>query len=197
MYITSSVLLLGGIIVLALLYLSLVSLLERELRAAGVALGLALAGTSLYLIVGLGRFPYQNLAAYILLIVPILFLLAFFIPFGKTDQASDTPRIQIDERDIMFARWRLVPGSSEYESYYARWPERKQVDDRIRSAPGLFSPDSKLYHPFAVPAADASFAVIEFLREAVDGPKEANAVAVTPSEATRLVKGAGRSLRGL
>jgi ferredoxin len=192
MFFSGCVLFLGGVIGLALLYFSLVSLCERELRAAGIALGLGLACIGLYLLVGLGRFPHRDLVGYVLLILPALLMVALFSPYGGVSQSPDTPQDQIDERDIMFARGRLRPGSPEYESYYAHWPERKQVDDRIRAAPGLFAPDSKLYHPFAIPTADASFAVIDLLREAADGPESNDRIPVVPFRITQLVKGVAR-----
>ncbi len=46
---------------------------------------------------------------------------------------------RFDERDTIFSRMELVPGSDRYEAYYARRPELKQADDQLRKAPpGLF-----------------------------------------------------------
>jgi ferredoxin len=70
----------------------------------------------------------------------------------------------------MFARARLVPGSQEFEAYYAMRPEHRDSDDRTRSLPGLLSPNAPLAEPVAFGAADASFAITEALKDEVDGP---------------------------
>ncbi len=50
--------------------------------------------------------------------------------------------IRFDERDTMFSRMELVPGSENYNSYYARRPEFKAADDHFRSAsPGKYASD--------------------------------------------------------
>jgi ferredoxin len=154
-----------------------------------VALGLAVVLPSFYLVVGLLDFPFQPVVASFLLIVTGLIFLALALPLGPPRLEVGTPQARTDERDIMFARWRLVPGSREYEEYYARRPEKKRIDDRIRAAPGLYSPDSKLYHHLAIPAADASFTVIEMMQEAADGAVSAEVASFTPTDITRLVKG--------
>ncbi|MFW6056720.1 MAG: 4Fe-4S dicluster domain-containing protein [Chloroflexota bacterium] len=42
-----------------------------------------------------------------------------------------------DERDTLFARTRLMPGSRAYRDYYSRHPERQQADDELRTSGGL------------------------------------------------------------
>lgn len=79
--------------------------------------------------------------------------------------AQDLPVLpdgRVDERDTMFARMARVPGTAAYEEYYARRPELKQGDDRIRSMPGLCRPGGIHYHPEISAEADAFF-------EAIDG----------------------------
>jgi len=43
---------------------------------------------------------------------------------------------QFDERDTVFARENLVPGSPEFEGYYQAHPEVLEIDRQIRSLPG-------------------------------------------------------------
>jgi reductive dehalogenase len=182
-------LLLGGGISLLFLAFGAVSLREREQRATWIALALASLLPSPYLIVALGRFPFQPILAASLLVVTGMVLLAFALPLGRPDLAIDSPRARVDERDIMFARARLVPGSREYQAYYARRPEKKAIDDRIRAAPGLYRPAAKFYHRLGIPAADASFAAIDGMQGAVDGPVASETVPVSPDEITRFIKG--------
>jgi ferredoxin len=88
----------------------------------------------------------------------------------------------------MFARSRLRPGTAEYEDYYGRRPENKEMDDRTRALPGLMSPESRYADAEAFASARSSFAVTEALRHDVDGPVAASAVSRSPQEATDLVK---------
>ncbi len=43
---------------------------------------------------------------------------------------------QADERDMMFARNTMVPGSKPYEDYYQAHPEKKAYDDQRRAVGG-------------------------------------------------------------
>ena len=65
------------------------------------------------------------------------------------------PSRRVDERDIMFARGRLAPGSPEYQAYYALRPENRSRDDHTRSLPGLLSTEAELAEPLSFAAADA------------------------------------------
>ncbi len=42
-----------------------------------------------------------------------------------------------DGRDTLFARLDLIPGTSRYDEYYSRHPERKESDDALRERGGL------------------------------------------------------------
>ena len=94
----------------------------------------------------------------------------FLLPVGRADWGDDTPRARVDERDIMFARARLKPGTPEYAAYYAMRPENKAGDDKTRAQHGLLSPQAREANPLIFAATNASFGVTEALREAVDGP---------------------------
>ena len=43
---------------------------------------------------------------------------------------------QADERDMMFARNTMIPGSDQYEAYYQAHPEKKAYDDQRRAVGG-------------------------------------------------------------
>lgn len=181
--------LLAGFGLLALMMLfGVISLREGETRAARLAFLLAILLPLPYWAAGALQFPGQSWVAALLLALPVLALLAVVFPAGRLKVEDRTPRARIDERDIMFARHRLAPGSPPYEQYYAMRPEKKPGDDRLRQSPGLLSPRAKLYHPIGFPAADASFAIIEALQSQVDGPVAEQQVQMTPAEATAAVK---------
>jgi ferredoxin len=119
----------------------------------------------------------------------VLFMVLFFLPIGRPKRKNDTPTERVDERDIMFARYRLRDGAPEYDAYYAMRPENKKIDDRIRSKPGLLSLNAKYAHPLHFRAADASFSIPAVLREHVDGPVAEEQVALTADQITDYVKG--------
>lgn len=99
---------------------------------------------------------------------------------------------RFDERDVIFARMRYEPGSEQYDDYYSRHPERKELDDRLRAMPGLCEPGSGLFHPLNSPVVDAEFMTVAALRPAVDGPVNSGAVQIDPAEMSRRLKGMAR-----
>ncbi len=67
------------------------------------------------------------------------------------------PDARFDERDTMFARAARREGTPAYEEYYARRPELRAVDDRLRRMPGLLQPGGRFFDPELSPAADRLF----------------------------------------
>jgi ferredoxin len=80
-----------------------------------------------------------------------------------------TPLPGVDERDIMFSRALLVPGTERYEEYYGRRPGQREKDDLFRKEAGLLQAGSAHYHPLGFAAADAAFWTVERLRPFVEG----------------------------
>lgn len=101
---------------------------------------------------------------------------------------EDAPIGRYDERDIPFSRIRLKPGSAEYGSYYAMRPEKKAVDDAIRTLPGLLSFEGSLAEPFLFSSPEGSFFLTEALRGAVDGPVAEIKLEIGPARASEYVK---------
>lgn len=99
---------------------------------------------------------------------------------------------QFDERDNVFSRRDLKPGSPEYEDMYHRHPEWKEVDDHIRSLPGLGAHTSPADLPmFGAPAW--------FMRrigapDFVDGTPQIRKTELTAERATVKVKEFARKL---
>ena len=156
----------------ALVAFALVSIRERERRAASIAFALAGMLSLIFLAVGLLPVPVQ---AALLGTIAALFavsIVVWFLPIGSGRQLGGRPQRRVDERDIMFARARLEPGSESFESYYQNHPEHRQSDDQTRALPGLLAANAPLAEPVAFGAAKASFAITEALRHEVDGPLE-------------------------
>jgi len=68
---------------------------------------------------------------------------------------------QFDERNIMFSRNELVPGTARFEEYYQRNPDKKPLDDKFREKAGLLSEKATKYHPFKFASAEANFMAVE------------------------------------
>jgi ferredoxin len=122
----------------------------------------------------------------------VAFGLIGFLPVGRVDPAPDTPVRRVDERDIMFARARLEPGSDYFRAYYAMRPEHREPDDVTRKLPGLLSPHARFAAPLPFASAAGSFTLTEALRDAVDGPLGAPGPHPEPEAMTAWVKGLAR-----
>ena len=165
-----------------------ISLREREDRAARIALLLAVA-TSLPFF--LSTLLPQTLQIGLLALFAVIFLAAvvlWFWPIGPSRLGGGRPSRRVDERGIMFARARLIPGSDEFETYYTMRPEHRESDDQTRALPGLLSPDAPLAEDVAFGSAKASFTMTEQWRDAVNGPVAANQIEKSASALSTSVK---------
>jgi reductive dehalogenase len=159
----------GLVIVLGLGAFGLTSWREGERRAARIAAGLAVVVSTLVFLSTLlpasGQWGVLGFVAVAFAVGVVLFLL----PVGRVQRGDDVSRMRIDERDIMFARARLEPGTPNYKAYYAMRPENKASDDKIRSLPGLLSPEGSEAIPLVFAATEATFDLIDTMQEATDG----------------------------
>ncbi len=180
------------LLVLGLFGLS--SFREGERRAALWAFGLATIGILFLMLAALLPSPLQWVMLGLVAAAVVLAAVLFFLPIGNLELVRDVPQAQLDERDIMFARARLEPGTAQYEAYYALRPENKASDDKTRFLPGLLSLQSIEANPLLFAATDASFGVCEALREEVDGPVSLERIEHGAAEMTAYLKGLARHL---
>lgn len=165
----------GAFIFILLLCSAWVSRTEGEPQAAvrlGFAgfLGMMPFLSPLFLPVGAGTF----VAAALLSSVSVL-ALALLLPFpGRDLLPLGDPVPGVDERDIMFSRATLVPGTDRFEEYYRSRPQNRPLDDKFRKEPGLLAAGSAHFHREGFAAADAAFWTIEMLRPFVEGEGEAS-----------------------
>jgi len=170
----------GMLLLLGLGAFSIISLREGERRAARVAGALAVVLSAPFFIVIAMRPPVPLVAASSVAALAAVGVVLWFLPIGGKAPFGGQPTRRMDERDIMFARGRLVPGSSDYEAYYSMRPAHKMGDDHTRSLAGLLSPEAELAEPLAFAAAEASFDLTEAVREHVDGEVAAERVVRSP-----------------
>jgi ferredoxin len=195
MFTTASILL-AACLFLLLSGAALTSIREGERRAA---LRFGVAGLLLplpYLLAGLAVFPSSERIAAALVVATALAALITFLP-GRPRPAleNDTPTRRIDERDTIFARWRLEPGSARFEAYYQKHPEKRAADDRFRQRAGLLAGGTVYHDPYLFAASEASFdAVAAFHAMLDDDPAPSQTIQPDPAQMSAFVKGWGMKL---
>jgi len=89
-----------------------------------------------------------------------------------------------DERDTIFSRLELQKGSSEYDDYYQRHPERQILDDAARERAVSQTFTDHIMHRVSV---DASFSLLEALRPLACGTKAEKRLTLDPTEASEFL----------
>lgn len=93
-------------------------------------------------------------------------------------------RPRFDERDTIFSRMELVPGSRRYQDYYKNNPEKEVIDRSFREAPpGEFS-----HHILENQFIDETFGLLADMRQFVRGPVAENRSDISPDEAVLFLK---------
>jgi hypothetical protein len=105
------------------------SYIEREQRATLISWLIAGVGGGVLLLLTELNFEIKSVILIGLGIGVLVILSLAFLPIGRINWRNDIPGNRFDERDIMFARARLVPGSPNYEAYYKMRPENRKVDE--------------------------------------------------------------------
>ena len=161
---------------------------EHETRAARIAGYFFIAGGLGYLLIRQFPLRIQYWLALLALVIGLVLMLLTLLPIGKVPVKVEVPGSRFDERDMMFSRFHLEPGSPEWDAYYAMRPEKKANDDAWRRAPGLMQPGSKEYNPFLIASPDASFTLTETMHPMVAGEPAEQQHQLPPEEMTAYIK---------
>jgi reductive dehalogenase len=103
-------------------------------------------------------------------------VLLFFLLSPRPRRALEIvgrPR-RIDERDVIFARFDLRPGSPGFIEYYGRRPQYEEKDASIRKIPDVLSAPHQKKSPLLFSLASAEFDFLEHLLSRVIGEEEAS-----------------------
>ena len=185
----------GGLVGFSLILAAWQSRCEGDDRAAGWFLGLAPWLAAPWLVAGVATASWAPAFAAVLLAVSGLTILALLLPFGNPSSAPDpVGPTRLDERDTMFSRAELEPGSERFGAHYQRRPEQRAVDDAWRAAPGLLDVRAHLHHAVHFAAAEASFETVAALHPLVDGASAPEPVTLDPVAASRFLTGWARKL---
>ncbi|RUT73084.1 4Fe-4S dicluster domain-containing protein [Ancylomarina longa] len=156
----------SAIFFILMFYASLIFWSEKENNAALKSIAIAVILPLPYLFSWIYNW---EILALILSLDLLLTTILFFLPFPTSKNITeDFPNHQIDERNTMFSRNELEPGSDRYKDYYKQYPEKKILDDAFRKEAGLTSKRSIFYNTLAFAAANASFYTISQLGNAVE-----------------------------
>ena len=177
----------GALVIAGFGFFGVVSLLEKETRAAVVSFGFATSGISFLLAVMLLP-SIRPAAVSVIGLAAAILIIAALLPLGRAEMGNGAPRTRVDERDIMFARARLRPGSPEYDAYYTMRPENRAGDDLSRSMPGLLSPEAREANRLLFASAYGGSELTEALRNFVDGPISGEKIQLPPAEMTSFIK---------
>ncbi len=159
----------GVLLFLFLLYFAFVSWKEEEPLALKRVLLLAFLLPLPYFLAGSVPFKGQWAVCILLIGIPLIILILFLLPIGnKIYLEDDNPKGQIDERDIMFSRKSLEPGTERFNAYYKNHPEKKRLDDNFRKRPGLMQKEALYYDPITASAAEASFITVSSFHSLLD-----------------------------
>lgn len=185
------------VIILFLLWAALISYQENEASAARKFLLWSFLLPVPYLLLAFYSFPFQFQLGLILLIGSISFPLALLIPDKKTIYNQGIPSKKIDERNTMFSRNELVPGTKPFDEYYQENPDKKEADNLFRSKAGLLKPGSSQYNPFQFASADASFETIAALKDKVNGPVNTEQQLIEHEQISNYIKNWSKKLGAL
>ena len=176
----------GGIIFTFFYAAFITSLFEKEKRPALLSLLTGILISLPFLLPMMTGIQYPEWIALVLSALFPLALLVLFLPFrGKVEYSQQNPASRFDERDTMFSRRTLVPGTERYDKYYARRPGNKPLDNNFRRKPGLLKSGTKYFDPILFAAANSMFdKVVEDLHPRIEGKVASSKIEISevPSE---------------
>ncbi len=179
------------LIFIGLIFTAIISYCEKEIKAFHKSFWTALLVGISFIYLSFNSEVFTIIFSIAFIMISLLLL----IPFGrKSFPYDDTPLGQIDERDTMFSRSELTPGTKNYIDYYELYPEKEKLDNIWRQKPGLLSRDASTYNRFQYAAADASFVAVSHFRELVDKTPLDEPAEIEPARISNFIKRWARKL---
>lgn len=184
---------LGEVLYLAVLLFfvsfALFSFLEKEKQAFWRSSLVALCLLLIYVGLSLFSFPWTSMIySGMLLLFLCLGLGILLSPKPRQALEVETEPEKVDERDVIFARFDIQPGSEKYIEYYSRKRQNQAIDDDIRKLPDILSSSHLPKNPVLFSLADAEFEFLENLLTYVDGNAGLKKRAGSAEFNTRMIK---------
>ena len=175
----------GSFVFLALMGFSLISVYERRFKAVILVAIFAFVFEAFWFFLGF-QFPEaSNMITVVFAGSSAIILVLVSMPVTKPKSLKINVQNagRIDERDIVFARDRLVPDTVQYNEYYNNLhPEFKKIDDKIRKMPFPGEPGGKLFDDIKTQYANASFDLVDDIRHL--------AMPALPEDSSKIVRSA-------
>jgi len=187
----SEILFITGIVIFVFFILVCVtSIFEKELRSSIVSGVFSILLPIPYILPEVTIINYPGIVEYVLLSVFAIPVILYILPVNISISYSlHYPVRRYDERDTMFSRRDLQPGSDRFNQYYEDKPDKKALDDTFRAKPGLLKAGSKYYDPILFIAAQSIFDRVDTLHPRVEGKVAEKTSKVDPEEMTRFILG--------
>jgi len=99
---------------------------------------------------------------------------------------------RFDERDTIFARMNYPADSEEYADYYQKNPDKKAIDDMLRSLPNIGEKGTVTFDPINSPIAEAGFKFLADIRNFAEGSVKSTKIEIDPQEMTSKIKKLGK-----
>ena len=96
---------------------------------------------------------------------------------------------RVDERDTIFARANYKKDSAAYKDYYAKNPEKKNIDDSFRTRPQLLEEGTTTYNKLNSPIADSAFAFLNDIKDLCEGEISSKKIDGDSKTFTKKIKG--------
>jgi ferredoxin len=186
---------LGVAVMIFFMSAGITSILEKENRAASISFISGILLSVPFLLPLFKEVMYPDWLYAGMLFLSGCCLAIFLIPFkGRIQYTFQQPSQRIDERDIMFSRKELVPGSQRFKEYYKRRPGHESLDNNFRSRPGLLKPGSGYYDHVLFAQARSIFDEVLKLHPRVEGEPVHDKMETTPAAFTDTILQMARKL---
>jgi len=193
-----AILITGTIVFILFIYASIISLIEKEKKAAFLFIVFGLIIALPYIYTGLYEIPNQFIISILLLLLILVILAIYFVPVSVAKSITDTfPVGQIDERNIMFSRIELKKDSPNYQDFYSKNPDKLPIDKKIRNNHGLLNEKSTSYSPAMFSSAHASFFAVDAFKSKIVGEISSNKINYNPQEISTYIKNWTKKLGAL
>jgi len=180
----------GTLLIIILIFSTVVSVKEKEWRAATRLFTLSLVISLLYIIIPLIQGEVFQWISFGLFVITTLFALVILVPTRLFEKKADkiNPKGQISEKTVMFSRRLLDPDTDRYKDYYKTHPEHEELDLNFRSKPGLLDDNTAFYDPLTFTASNAIFESITAFYPNVDGEPAADKKNIDPNRLLQFIE---------
>lgn len=181
------------ILFLLFVFAGAISILEKQHRATLVSFLCAIIIPTFIVLPFFFGF-FGSIYQYSITSFILVFAVALLYDRKSKKFQFEQPKDKIDERDVMFSRKELLPGTERYNTYYKNHPGKEALDDHFRKKPGLLNSKASFYNPYAFSAAKAAFLAVESLHPATNAKVSEHQQNIKPKQAVKFIQSWAKKL---